>query len=183
MPPPQGAGEWGGRAACDLPRLPRDAVLAPPGVAGGDGSKGVAGDAPGGGVLCVIPARLRAVRFPGKLLADLAGQSVLQRTWARARSAAACARVVVATDAEEIRAHVQGFGGEALMTRSCWRSGTERVYEVRQTRLVKHARPDWSNTLMPSALIHPPQARNPFTRGSLRGSRVGGGPGVVAARR
>ena len=104
-----GDGEWGGRANCDLPRLPRDAVLAPPGVAGGNGSKGVAGEAGGNGpkVLCVIPARLRAVRFPGKLLADLAGQSVLQRTWTRARVAAACARVVVATDAEEIRAHVQ----------------------------------------------------------------------------
>ena len=32
-------------------------------------------------ILAVIPARYEAQRFPGKLLADLGGKTVLQRTY------------------------------------------------------------------------------------------------------
>jgi 3-deoxy-manno-octulosonate cytidylyltransferase (CMP-KDO synthetase) len=48
----------------------------------------------------------------------------------RARLAQRVNRVIVATDDERIVNAVKGFGGEARMTRSDHRSGTERVAEV-----------------------------------------------------
>ena len=64
-----GSGALGGLATCSVPRLERKVALG-----GGRGGGGVGGG--GAGVLCVIPARLAAVRFPGKLLKELQGVSV-----------------------------------------------------------------------------------------------------------
>ncbi|EKX52802.1 hypothetical protein GUITHDRAFT_55900, partial [Guillardia theta CCMP2712] len=82
-----------------------------------------------GAIVCIIPARFGSQRFPGKLLEKLKGKTVLERTWRRAGHAEACRELVVATDSKEIMEHVRSFGGRAVMTRSSWRSGTERVYE------------------------------------------------------
>jgi 3-deoxy-manno-octulosonate cytidylyltransferase (CMP-KDO synthetase) len=81
-------------------------------------------------VLAVIPARYASVRFPGKPLAPIAGQPMIQHVVERVRQAKTVTRVVVATDDDRIRAAVEGFGGEAAMTRSDHRSGTDRVAEV-----------------------------------------------------
>ena len=86
----------------------------------------------GGRAVCVIPARLGSKRFPAKLLQDLAGQSVLRRTYMRARQARACDDVVIATESDEVVAHVEGWQARArvLKTSPHWTSGTERVYEA-----------------------------------------------------
>ena len=81
-------------------------------------------------VLAVIPARYASVRFPGKPLADLAGRSVIQRTYIQADSCALVDRTIVATDDERIAVHVRDFGGEVMLTRSDHPSGTDRVAEV-----------------------------------------------------
>ena len=81
-------------------------------------------------ILAVIPARYASVRFPGKPLADLGGQSVVQRTYLRARSCELVDRAIIATDDERIADHVRGFGGEVLLTRADHPSGTDRVAEV-----------------------------------------------------
>src|SRR6202022_1071821 len=81
-------------------------------------------------VVVVIPARYGSGRLPGKPLVSLAGQPVIQRGYERAKSAQRAARVIVATDDERIVKAVQGFGGEARMTRPDHRTGTERVAEV-----------------------------------------------------
>ncbi len=84
--------------------------------------------------LGVIPARYGAQRFPGKPLARIAGQPLIQRVYERARQAARLDRVVVATDDDRIRATVTGFGGEVVMTSPSCPSGTDRAAEVaRQT--------------------------------------------------
>src|SRR6201998_434719 len=81
-------------------------------------------------VVVVIPARYASTRLPGKPLVSLAGQPMIQRVYARAKAAQRVDRVIVATDDERIAKAVQAFGGEARMTRSDHRTGTERVAEV-----------------------------------------------------
>jgi 3-deoxy-manno-octulosonate cytidylyltransferase (CMP-KDO synthetase) len=81
-------------------------------------------------VVVVIPARYGSTRLPGKPLVLLAGQTMIQRVYERARLAKRADRVIVATDDERIVKAVEGFGGEARMTRSEHRTGTERVAEV-----------------------------------------------------
>jgi 3-deoxy-manno-octulosonate cytidylyltransferase (CMP-KDO synthetase) len=81
-------------------------------------------------VVVVIPARYASTRLPGKPLVLLAGKTMIQRVYERAKLAARVDRVIVATDDERIMKAVEGFGGEARMTRSDHRTGTERVAEV-----------------------------------------------------
>lgn len=81
-------------------------------------------------VVVVIPARYASMRLPGKPLVSLAGKPMIQRVYERAKLATRANRVVVATDDERIVRAVEGFGGEARMTRSDHRTGTERVAEV-----------------------------------------------------
>ena len=81
-------------------------------------------------VIVVIPARYGSTRLAGKPLISLAGKPMIQRVYERARMAKRADRVIVATDDERIMNAVEGFGGEARMTRTEHRTGTERVAEV-----------------------------------------------------
>jgi 3-deoxy-manno-octulosonate cytidylyltransferase (CMP-KDO synthetase) len=85
-------------------------------------------------VLAVIPARFASTRLPGKPLVPLGGKPMIERVWDRVRQAASVSGVLVATDDERIRSAVQAFGGQAVMTRSDHRSGTERIAEVAAAR-------------------------------------------------
>lgn len=85
-------------------------------------------------ILAVIPARYASTRLPGKPLVPLAGKPMIAWVWERVRRAASVSGVVVATDDERIRSAVEAFGGEAVLTRSEHRSGTERVGEVAAAR-------------------------------------------------
>ena len=79
--------------------------------------------------LIVIPARRSATRLPDKPLADIGGEPMIVHVWRRAVEAD-CADVLVATDSEEIRAAVQGAGGEAVLTRPDHASGSDRIFEA-----------------------------------------------------
>ena len=81
-------------------------------------------------VVVVIPARYASTRLPGKPLVALAGKPMIQRVYEPAKLAQRVDRVIVATDDERIVKAVEKFGGEARMTRSDHRTGTERVAEV-----------------------------------------------------
>jgi 3-deoxy-manno-octulosonate cytidylyltransferase (CMP-KDO synthetase) len=81
-------------------------------------------------VVVVIPARYGSTRLPGKPLVSLRGKPMIQRVYERAKLAQRVNRVIVATDDDRIVKAVQAFGGEARMTRSDHRTGTERVAEV-----------------------------------------------------
>jgi len=81
-------------------------------------------------VVIVIPARYGSVRLPGKPLVQLGGKPMVQRVYERAKLAKTASRVLVATDDERILKAVDAFGGEARMTRSEHRTGTERIAEV-----------------------------------------------------
>jgi 3-deoxy-manno-octulosonate cytidylyltransferase (CMP-KDO synthetase) len=81
-------------------------------------------------VVVVIPSRYAATRLPGKPLVKLAGKPMVQRVYEQAKLAQTVHRVLVATDDQRIVDAVQAFGGEARMTRSEHRTGTERIAEV-----------------------------------------------------
>ena len=81
-------------------------------------------------VIVVIPARYGSTRLAGKPLISLAGKPMIQRVYERAKMAQRADRVIVATDDERIARAVEGFGGEARMTRTEHRTGTERIAEV-----------------------------------------------------
>ncbi|EED33056.1 3-deoxy-D-manno-octulosonate cytidylyltransferase [gamma proteobacterium NOR5-3] len=77
----------------------------------------------------VIPARYASTRLPGKPLSMIAGKTMLQHVFERAKTAGA-SRVVVATDDSRIASACAGFGAEALMTSPDHASGTDRLAEV-----------------------------------------------------
>jgi 3-deoxy-manno-octulosonate cytidylyltransferase (CMP-KDO synthetase) len=69
-------------------------------------------------------------RFPAKPLALIAGKPMIRRVCERASLAVGLKGVWVATDSEEIRDCVLGFGGQAVMTAPAHPSGTDRVAEA-----------------------------------------------------
>lgn len=83
-------------------------------------------------IAAIIPARYQASRFPGKPLAQIAGKTMIERVHEQVKKVRGLDRVIVATDDERIRAEVERFGGEYVMTRSDHPSGTDRLAEVAQ---------------------------------------------------
>jgi 3-deoxy-manno-octulosonate cytidylyltransferase (CMP-KDO synthetase) len=81
-------------------------------------------------ILGIIPARMASTRFPAKALVDIDGKSMVQRVYEQAATAQALDKVIVATDHEDIRKHVQDFGGVAVMTSENHPSGTDRCREA-----------------------------------------------------
>ena len=77
----------------------------------------------------IIPARFASTRLPGKPLADIAGKPMVVHVIERCLASAA-ARVLVATDDEQVADAVEKSGGEAIMTRADHVSGTDRLQEV-----------------------------------------------------
>jgi len=80
-------------------------------------------------VLGIIPARYASTRFPGKPLTEIQGKSMIRRVYEQAQQAN-LADVLVATDDDRIREHVEGFGGKAVMTAGHHQSGTDRCFEA-----------------------------------------------------
>ena len=74
----------------------------------------------------VIPARYGSSRFPGKVLALLAGKPMIQHVYELA-----CASIaddcLVAVDDERVAEVVRSFGGRAVMTDPALPSGTDRI--------------------------------------------------------
>ena len=79
--------------------------------------------------LVVIPARLQSTRLPRKVLVDIAGKTMLERSYEVA-AAADCGPVLVLTDSEEVLAEVESFGGQAMLTDPELESGTARIASV-----------------------------------------------------
>lgn len=77
--------------------------------------------------LIVIPARWASTRFPGKPLAPIAGVSLIQRVYERARGSRAATAIYVATDDQRIFDHVVAFGGKVVMPQGDFATGTDRI--------------------------------------------------------
>ncbi len=78
----------------------------------------------------VIPARYHSTRLPGKPLADICGQPMIEHVYRRAIRARRATSVLVATDDPRVHDAVRAFGGNARHTAADHRNGTERIAEV-----------------------------------------------------
>ena len=76
----------------------------------------------------IIPARYGSSRFPGKPLADMDGKPMIQRVYEQV--SLALDDVWVATDDDRIAQVVRDFGGNAVITSTEHRSGTDRCNEA-----------------------------------------------------
>lgn len=80
--------------------------------------------------LVLIPARLGSTRLPRKPLLRETGKFLIQHVAERARAATRAARVVVATDADEVVLACASFGQDAVLTSESHPSGTDRCAEA-----------------------------------------------------
>ncbi len=81
-------------------------------------------------ILVVIPARYASTRFPGKPLVEIRGKTMIQRVYEQVSRVSSVSRIVVATDDNRIKAHVETLGFDVMMTSEKHESGTERCAEV-----------------------------------------------------
>ncbi|MDG1760500.1 MAG: 3-deoxy-manno-octulosonate cytidylyltransferase [Flavobacteriaceae bacterium] len=83
-------------------------------------------------VIAVIPARLEASRFPGKLLKDLGGKSVIRRTYEAAVSTQLFDQVLVVTDSNRIVEEINSFDGNVVSSSKEHDCGSDRIAEAVQ---------------------------------------------------
>ena len=81
-------------------------------------------------VVVFIPARLGSSRLPGKPLAPIAGQPMIQWVYQQAVRAQGIDKVAVVTDDAEIARVVESFGGQVVMTSPAHATGTDRLAEA-----------------------------------------------------
>ena len=81
--------------------------------------------------LVIIPSRLSATRLPGKPLLKINGLSIISHVFKKAEEAN-IGEVLVATEDKEIIDDVKQNGGQAILTKSHHKTGTDRIYEALQ---------------------------------------------------
>src|SRR6201996_3169302 len=80
-------------------------------------------------IIGIIPARYASTRFPGKMLAPIAGKSLIERVVEQCQKAKTLSEVIVATDDTRIWEVTQNFC-RTEMTSPDHPSGTDRLAEV-----------------------------------------------------
>lgn len=118
-------------------------------------------------IYAIIPARYDSTRFPGKLLAPLAGKPVIQHTYERARQTPSICKVVVATDDDRIMNAVSKFGGTPAMTGS-HSNGTDRIAELVAGYVASGSAPDWVLNVQGDEPLIDPNDLETLIRGLLR---------------
>ena len=79
----------------------------------------------------VIPARLKSTRLPRKMLIEIDGKTIIQRSYECAyKSIQDRDKIIVATDSYEIKNICDRFGAKTILTSESCMTGTDRVAEV-----------------------------------------------------
>ena len=78
----------------------------------------------------MIPSRYSASRFPGKLMEDLNGESVILRTYRATKATNLFDDVFVVTDSEIIFNEIVSHGGKAIMSKKEHECGSDRIAEA-----------------------------------------------------
>ncbi|MGB0982076.1 MAG: 3-deoxy-manno-octulosonate cytidylyltransferase [Winogradskyella sp.] len=81
-------------------------------------------------IIAMIPARYSASRFPGKLMQNLAGKSVILRTYQATVATQLFSEVYVVTDSDIIYNEISSNGGKAIMSIKTHESGSDRIAEA-----------------------------------------------------
>ncbi|MCH9633791.1 MAG: 8-amino-3,8-dideoxy-manno-octulosonate cytidylyltransferase [Chlamydiae bacterium] len=80
--------------------------------------------------LIVIPARYQSSRFPGKMLAKIQGQTLLERTYRNIRKTSLTSDILIATEDARIEDHARSFGAQVVRTSKNCPNGTHRTSEA-----------------------------------------------------
>lgn len=80
--------------------------------------------------IAMIPARYGASRFPGKLMAQLGGKSVILRTYESTVNTGVFDEVIVVTDSDVIYKEIVDNGGKAVMSKKEHECGSDRIAEA-----------------------------------------------------
>jgi 3-deoxy-manno-octulosonate cytidylyltransferase (CMP-KDO synthetase) len=83
-------------------------------------------------IIAMIPARYSASRFPGKLMQDLGGKTVIRRTYEATVATNLFDEVYVVTDSDVIFNEITDHGGRAMMSIAQHESGSDRIAEAVQ---------------------------------------------------
>lgn len=78
-------------------------------------------------IVAMIPARLDSARFPGKLLKDLGGESVILKTYKATKATQLFDQVFVVTDSTEIYDEIVNHGGQAIYSKTKHETGSDRI--------------------------------------------------------
>lgn len=78
----------------------------------------------------MIPARYSATRFPGKLMQDLGGKTVILRTYEATVATKLFDDVIVVTDSNIIYNEITSNGGKAMMSKKQHDCGSDRIAEA-----------------------------------------------------
>lgn len=81
-------------------------------------------------IIAMIPARYSASRFPGKLMKNLGGKPVIQRTYEATVATALFTDVYVVTDSDLIFNTITAHGGKAIMSTKEHECGSDRIAEA-----------------------------------------------------
>lgn len=81
----------------------------------------------------MIPARYNSSRFPGKLMQDLGGKSVILRTYQATLSTNLFSEVYVVTDSDVISNEITNHGGKVFMSKKNHESGSDRIAEAAES--------------------------------------------------
>ncbi|MCK0124734.1 3-deoxy-manno-octulosonate cytidylyltransferase [Gelidibacter sp. F2691] len=81
-------------------------------------------------IISMIPARYSASRFPAKLMQDLAGKTVILRTYEATVATQLFDEVYVVTDSPIIYDEIVTNGGKAIMSKKEHESGSDRIAEA-----------------------------------------------------
>ena len=80
--------------------------------------------------IAMIPARYAASRFPGKLMQDLGGQTVISRVYLAVEETGLFNEVIVVTDSDIIEKEITAKGGRVVRSKKEHESGTDRIAEA-----------------------------------------------------
>ncbi|MEP3836838.1 MAG: 3-deoxy-manno-octulosonate cytidylyltransferase [Algibacter sp.] len=84
-------------------------------------------------IISMIPARYAASRFPGKLMQDLGGKTVIQRTYEATVATNLFDDVFVVTDSDIIYKEIENIGGNVIMSKKEHECGSDRIAEAVET--------------------------------------------------
>jgi len=81
-------------------------------------------------IVAMIPARYKASRFPGKLMQDLNGKTVITRTYEAALNTGLFDEVYVVTDSNKIFDEIVNEGGQVIRSNQEHECGSDRIAEA-----------------------------------------------------
>jgi 3-deoxy-manno-octulosonate cytidylyltransferase (CMP-KDO synthetase) len=87
-------------------------------------------------IACIIPARLNSSRFPEKILSTIGGKPLMQWVFEAANKTKIFDCVLFAIDSQQAANLIKKFNGKYIMTSQKCVSGTDRLIEVMNSKII-----------------------------------------------